>query len=520
MLRPTIFAAILFVFSTPAVADSVIHRGVYGEPESLDPHRATLVSENTILSDLFEGLTTYDVEGNVVAGAAQRWEVSDDGLQWRFTLRPNLEWSDGEPLTAADFVYSFRRALTPETASPAADRLFVLRNAEAILQSRADPASLGVSAPSTNEVLLELRHPAPHLPTLLANGVGLPLPRHAIERWGDDWKDAGRMVGNGAYVLSERLAGEEIRLTKNDRFHAADDVPTTRIVYVPSDNVDTQVNRFRAGALQINRNPGFPPQRKALLEKQLGAAVRVSPYPLSVYFRVNFARPPLDDIRVRQALALAIDRDTIARRVLKSGERPSYHLIPPEIADYEPAPSPLAEGTVESRLDQARRLLAAAGYSESRPLNLTLRFPTGWSRTMCIAVAAMWRKVGVVAELENSEIKSMIVDVQRGNFDLAYDGAIHDNMWEYMLRVQPGSAYNTGGYENDRLGELLAETRLAVDAERRRQGLREAEAMAMADLAVIPIVYSVSRSLVADEVRGWLPNPMDIHLSRYLRLAD
>jgi oligopeptide transport system substrate-binding protein len=513
---PAALALVLTLASVPALPETVLYRGVYGEPESLDPHSSRLVSENTILSDLFEGLTTYDVDGNVGPGVAASWQVSEDGLTWRFRLRPQLAWSDGEPFTAADFVYSFRRAMTPATASPVADRLFVLRNAEAVLRGEVEPSRLGVSAPTPDEVLLELEHPAPQLPTLLANGVGLPLPRHALDRWGQNWNEAGRMVGNGAYVLAERRAGARISLARNPLFHAAGDTRTDTIIYIPSDNVDTQVNRFRSGELHINRNPGFPPQRKALLERELGAAVRVSPYPLSVYLRVNLRRTPLDDLNVRRGLALAIDRDKIARLVLKSGEQPAYHLVPATVSGYEPPASPFAEGTVATRIETARELLASAGYSTSKPLTLSLRYPTGWAREMCIAIAAMWRDVGVRVSLENSEIKSMVADVRRGDFDLAYDGAIHDNPWEYLLRVQPGSTYNAGGYQSDAFSRTLAAAKLEPDLEKRREGLRTAEAIALADVAIIPVIYSVSRSLVAPSVRGWHPNPMDVHLSRYL----
>ncbi len=517
---PAALALVLILASVPALPESVLYRGVYGEPESLDPHSSRLVSENTILSDLFEGLTTYDVDGNVGPGVAVSWQVSEDGLSWRFKLRPKLKWSDGEPFTAADFVYSFRRAMTPPTASAVADRLFVLRNAEAVLRGDAEPAELGVSAPAPDEVLLELEHPAPQLPTLLANGVGLPLPRHALKRWGKNWNEPGRMVGNGAYVLAERRAGARIRLTRNPLFHAADETRMDAIVYIPSDNVDTQVNRFRSGELHINRNPGFPPQRKALLERELGTAVRVSPYPLSVYLRVNMRRTPLDNVNVRRGLALAIDRDKIARLVLKSGEQPSYHLVPATVSGYEPPASPFEEGTVATRIETARQLLAAAGYGKSNPLTLSLRYPTGWAREMCIAIAAMWRDVGVRVSLENSEIKSMVADVRRGDFDLAYDGAIHDNPWEYLLRVQPGSTYNAGGYQSDAFSRTLAAAKLEPDLDKRREGLRAAEAIALADVAIIPVIYSVSRSLVAPSVRGWHPNPMDVHLSRYLWVED
>ena len=513
-------ALVVALSTMSALAESVINRGIFGEPESLDPARSALPAEIAILNDLFVGLTSYDPNGKVAAGLAESWQVSEDGLTWRFKLRPGLRWSDGEPLTAEDFVYSFRRAVTPATAAPMADRLLMLGNAQAILNGQAEPATLGVSAPSPDEVLMELDHPAPTLPTLLLNGIGFPTPRHAIERWGAQWTQPGRMAGSGAYVLTERRPGERIRLTKNPYFYEADKVRIDTVIYVVSDDVDTQVNRFRAGELDINRNPGFPPNRKAFLEDKLGSAVRVTPYPLLVFLRFNFRRQPFDNLDVRRALALAIDRDKIAKLVLKNGEQPAYNLVPPMISNYEPADSPLNEGTVASRLATARQLMAAAGYSKAQPLTLNLRFTTGWARQTCIAVAAMWREIGVQVILHNSEARAAFVDVRNGDFDVAYGGALHEDPEQFLDNFRADGDYNTGAYENEAFTAALDAARLEPDAELRYQRLREAESIALADFPVVPIVYSVSRSLVAPNVHGWHPNPMDIHLTRDLWLAD
>jgi oligopeptide transport system substrate-binding protein len=438
----------------------------------------------------------------------------------RFKLRPGLKWSDGQPLTANDFVFGFRRAVTPATAASLADRLFMLRNARAILKGEAKPETLGVAAPSPHEVLMTLEYPAPRLPNLLLSGLGFPTPRHAVERWGDAWNRPGRMVSNGAYVLAERRTGERIRLTRNPHFFAANEARIDSVIYIPSDSVDAHVNRFRTGQLHINRNPGFPPNRKALLEKELGKAVRVSPYPLAVFLRFNFGRAPFDRLEVRRALALAIDGEKIARLVLRSGEQPAFHLVPPMISGYAPPSSPFNQGTADSRRATARQLMAAAGYTESRPLSFTLRYTTGWARETCIAIVAMWRDIGVRVNLSNSEAKSLIADVRRGDFDVYYDGALHDDPEQFLDILQAGSNSNTGAYRNDRYDAALGVAKREPDLDRRNALLRQAEAIALADFPIVPIVYSVSRTLVAPTVRGWRPNPMDMQLSSYLSLAD
>ncbi len=521
MARQRITLALLLALATmSALAETVIYRGIFGEPESLDPDRSGLAAEIAVINDLFVGLTTNDPWGKVEPGLAESWQASEDGLSWRFKLRPDLKWSDGEPLTAEDFVFSFRRAVTPATAATMADRLFMIRNAEAILNGEAEPTALGVSAPAADEVLIELAHPAPALPTLLLSGIGFPTPRHALERWGEEWNLPGRMPSNGAYVLTERVPGQRIRLTKNPHFYAANEVRIDTVLYVPADSVETQVARFRAGELHINRNPGFPPNQKAFLESKLGDAVRVTPYPLRVSLRFNLRRAPFDQLNVRRALALAIDRDKIARLVLKSGEQPAYHLVPPMIAGYAQAPSPLNAGTVEDRIATARKLMADAGYSKDRPLTFTLRFTTGWARQTCIAIAAMWKEIGVRVNLENSEAKSLVADVRRGEFDVSYDGALHEHPEQFLDKLRDDSNSNVGGYRSEAYNATLDAARREPNIEVRQQYLREAESIALHDLPVIPVVYSVSRSLVAPSVRGWHPNPMDIHLTWQLWLEE
>jgi oligopeptide transport system substrate-binding protein len=515
-----IVALLLALAAIPASAESVLYRGVFGEPQSLGPDRSGLASEIAIVHDLFVGLTKYDIEGRVAAGLAESWQVSKDGLTWRFKLRPGLKWSDGKPLTADDFVFGFRRAVTPSTAATMADRLFMLRNAKAILKGQAQPQTLGVSAPNPREVLIELEYPAPRLPNLLLSGIGFPTPRHAVERWGAAWTQPGRMVSNGAYMLAERRTGELIRLVRNPHFHAAGEVRIDTVIYRPSDSVDAQVNRFRTGEIHINRNPGFPPNRKALLERELGSAVRVSPYPMFIFLRFNFRREPFDRLAVRRALALAIDRDKIARLILRSGEQSAYHLVPPMISGYAPAPSPFGQGTVESRVAAARQLLAAAGYSDSRPLSFTMRYTAGWARETCVAIAAMWRDIGVRVNLVSSEGKSLIADVRRGDFDVYYDGALHDDPEQFLDILQADGISNTGAYRNGRYDAALAAAKREPNLDKRNELLRAAEVIALADFPIVPVVYSVSRTLVAPKVRGWRPNPMDMQLSSYLWLAE
>ena len=502
-----------------AAAES-LKRGAFGEPESLDPNRSGVISEQLIVMDLFEGLTTFGPRGEVVPGAAKSWSASEDGLSYRFSLRPDLRWSDGSSLTAADFVYSFRRTMSPATQSTRAHRLAVLRNGPAVLRGELAATALGITAPDPNTVTIQLQHPVPRLPLLLAYSEAFPLPRHAIESHGESWKLPGQMVSNGPYRLVERRPQEYVKLQANPFYHSAGQVEVKAIVYYPSDSLDSAVSRFRAGELHVNGWPGFPPRQQSFLKEQLGAAVRVTPLLNVAYLRFNLERPALADVRVRQALSLAINRVALAQRVLGGGEQPALNLVPPQVSSYEGAAPHLDYSlALDQRLEKAAALLAAAGYSQSQPVELTLRYPTGQGREICVAVQAMWRPLPVQVTLENSEIKSMIVDLRRGNFDLALTGALDgDDPERFLDRLLPDSSYNTGSYKDPAFALLMSNAKQEPDPERRSALLREAEHVALTAVPVIPLYYGVSRALVSNRIAGFFDNPADVHLSRYLSL--
>ena len=500
-----------------AFAAGVLRRGAFGEPESLQPNQSGVASEQVILRDLFEGLTTFDPAGTVIPGVAESWTVSADGLRYRFKLRPALRWSDGAALKAADFVYAFRRTLTPSTTAARASRLFVLRNAVAVHDGTLPPAQLGVSAPDDRTVLIELEHPLPSLPLLLAGEEGYPLPQQVVDRAGATWTRPGTMVSNGAFVLAERRPRGVVRLTRNRNFHEATGVSLDQVDYLPSDDTVSLVNRFRAGELEINGWPGFAAARQAPLRQELGNAVHVTPLVSVRYLRFNIRRPPFDDVRVREALSLAVDRDLLVARVMPGGERASFRVVPAGLSDDQPPrDNPLQNGNAAARLARARALLAqTAWHSPGRPLRL--RAPSGNGEQLCLAVIAMWKLAGVNVVLEQSEIKSMIADMRKGDFDIALTGAQDVPSYEaYLERFRRGAYNNTGGYANSTFDAALDRAGMRVDSKQRAAALAQAEAILIADHAIVPLIQEVARSLVAPRVLGWVDNPYDIHLSRWL----
>ncbi len=513
-------ALLLTAWGAAAADPTILRRGAFGEPESLTPNRSGVDSEIALVLDMFVGLTTYGPAAQIVPGAAASWTVSDDGLSYNFALRPNMRWSDGHPLTSSDFLYTFRRSVTPATAITRADKLFVLRNAREIYHGQLPPEALGVAAPGPLTLILKLSHPAPRLPRLLASSEGLPFPAHVIEKHGKTWVEPGKHVSNGAFRLVERRPGEFIRLARNDHFFAADDVTLDGVLYFPTQDLESSVSRFRAGDLHINGFPGFPTRREEFLRRELGDAVHTASRLSVAYIRFNMTLARFQDLRIRQALSLALQREALATKVLAGGETPAYSVVPPAVSDYQLAVPDLDYGSPPAaRLQQAASLMAAAGYSQSKPLAIQLRYPSGPDRNLVVAIAAMWRSLPVSVEMVQSELKSMISDIRRGAFDMALTGALEDDDPEpFLARFMASSSYNTGRYSNPEFEALLTRAKTTADPRQRSQLLTAAEKLIVDDLPVIPLYIRRSRNLVTPELAGFADNAPDIHLSRYLRL--
>ncbi len=498
----------------------VLLRGAFGEPGSLEPRQSGVASEQAILRDLFEGLTTFNADGRVIPGAAESWTVSADGLRYTFRLRPGLQWSDGTPLTAADFVRGWQRSLTPATAAARAMRLYVIRGAAEVHAGHWPAEWLAAHAPDPRTIVVELAHPSPSLPRLFAGEEGFPLPMHAISRLGRDWTRAGNLVSNGAFRLVARQARGALRLERNARHHAAASVRLDAVVYLPSDDVVMLVNRFRAGELHVVGWPGFPPNRQQALRRELPpGTVRVSPLGSVRYLRFNLTRAPLDDVRVRAALSQAVDRERLVRSVTPGGELASLRVAPRGVGiDLGTS---LADGTPELRLARARATLQAAGARARLGRPLRLRVPTGNGEELCLAVAAMWTAAGLPTTTFRSEIGSLIADLRRGDFDVALTGAQEPPVLDYYLeRFRAGSSYNTGRYFGREFESLLDRALRLADPAAREAALAAAEARLSADHPVVPLIQEVARNLVDARVEGWMDNPEDVHLSRHLRLRS
>ncbi len=504
-----------------ASAETVLRRGNAGEPDTLDPHKATGIWENNIIGDMMMGLLTEDADGKATAGAAESWTISDDGKVYTFKLRDHT-WSDGQPVTADDVVFSIQRVLNPETASEYASVLYAVTNAEAYNTGAIDdPAKIGVRALDPKTVEFTLASPAPYFLELMTHHSAFVLPKHKVEALGDDWVKPGNMVSNGAYVLSEWTPNTQIKLVKNPKFYDAAKVAIDTVYYTPDEDRSTALKRFRAGELDVSYE--FPGDQIDWLRENMPEAVHISPELGYYYYVFNLRKKPFDQLAVREALAMAIDREILCAKVLKTGEIPAYNMLPPGIANYgEPALVAWHGMPQAERVAKAKELLAGAGFGPDNPLKFQLKYNTSEDhKKIAVAIAAMWRQIGVQTELFNSEVKVHYNDLQEGNFEVARAAwlADYNDPHNFLFLLDSRTKkLNYAGYNNPAYDKLMDEASQLTDLEARAKVLGQAEAMVMQDLPYAPIYHYVSEYLVSPRVKGWVDNAKNLHRVRYLSI--
>lgn len=500
----------------------VLKRGNGAEPVTLDPHRAVSVPAMNILRDLFEGLVATAADGTSIPGVAMRWDTSLDGLQWRFDLRRDARWSNGEPLTAEDFVAGLRRALDPATGSATAGLLAPILNARAIMTGRMAPDQLGVEALDEHTLLLRLAVATPWLPELLSHPVSAPLYRPGYAKYGDDFALPGRMVSNGPFHLSEWEPGQYVKLSANHNYPDRRDIAIGAVIYYPIENQDIELERFEAGELHWTAD--VPHHRLGWLQRRRADELVITPRMAITWLGFNVTRPPFEAAPgLRRALALAVDRDLIVRAVTGAGEMQAYGWVPP-MDGYELQVPDWAELPRDDQVEQARGLYAAAGFSERAPLELELLYPAGLNnRRLAIAVAAMWRDVlGVRTRLrEEPFVEFLESRADTGTTMVFRSGwaADYADPYSFLGLFDSETGASDTGWRNAAYDELLQASLQALNPRRRLALLAEAEGLLLEEQPIVPLYFDVRRRLVKSAVRGWKPNPMDLHLSRHFYLV-
>jgi oligopeptide transport system substrate-binding protein len=503
-------------------AEQVLHRDNGEEPQTLDPHLAEGVPSSHILRDLFEGLITEAPDGAVVPGAALRWNISRDGKEYTFYLRRDGKWSNGDPVTAADFVFAFQRSADPATASNYAQVLLPIENAQAVLAGGLPPRELAVSALDEHTLQIRLVDPTPYFLVLLSHSSTYPVHRPSLAEHGSRFSRPGMLVSNGAFVLQDWVVRSHIELARNPHYHGAAGVILDRVYYYPYEDQSTSLKQFRAGDLHWTYE--VPNNQFQWLQKHYSEELVVSPWLGSYFFGFNLTREPfIESPELRQALVMAVDRELLTEKVTQFGEQPAYTLVPPGIGDYE---SPMPEWSAwsqEQRNTEARRLYAQAGYSAERPLRTEIRYNTSENhKKLALAIASIWKQVlGVQTTLVNEEWKVFLQNREQKVLTQVFRaGWIGDyaDPYSFLELFRTGHGRNDYGYSDEVYDRLLAEIASERIPARRLRLMQEAERMLLEAVPIIPVYTYVTKRLVDPHLRGWAHNVMDHHYARYMFL--
>lgn len=510
--------------------DTVLRIGNGAEPDSLDPHKATGTWESTIVGDILMGLMAEDVMGNAIAGSAESWDISEDGLTYVFKIREGLVWSDGVPVTAHDFVFAFQRILKPETAAQYASLLYVIKNSEAVNVGDIPPSELGAVALDDRTIKITLEIPAPFFLELLTHQTTYPVPKHKVEELGDAWVRDSNFVGNGAYTLAEWAPQAHVRLVKNELFYDAESVKIEEAYFYPTVDTAAALKMFRAGELDYNR--GAPLQQIDWMKENLSQEFISHPYMGLSYIQINTAidqdefpvvGPALANPQVRLALSMALEREVMTDKILNAGQVPAYSFVPPGINNHEFGERMSFEGVpIEQRVEMAKQLLAEAGFGPDNPLEFEYKYREGIDgKRLAIATRAMWQRIGVKANLLKVEVKTHYSDMRVGKFAVADAGWIGDyndsQNFLFLLQTSTGQM-NYGKYSNATYDALMDQANNTLDLAVRANLMRQAERIVLDEQPLIPTYFASSQSLVHTYVKGWEANVSHRHRTRYISI--
>lgn len=517
-LLPALFLAFALLAS-PTVAASIYERGNSADPVTLDPQKASTAAEANILRDLYEGLTTYDGAGRVIPGAAARWRVSDDGLTWTFTLR-GAKWSNGDAVSAEDFVRSFRRLLDPATGAPDAPLFVAIANAASVRAGSARIETLGVTATGPRTLEIRLERPMAYLPVLLARPSAMPVHRTSLAAGtGPD----PRLVVNGPYRISRFVPGNLLRLLRNPEYRDAADVAISTVIYRPYDQ-SRAMAAFEKGDLLSNNDAQI--FRLDAVREKLGEQLRLGPYLGSYFYVAATDRPPLSDGRVRRALAMAVDRQNLDDDVWGGSMLPAANIVPAGLPDYgEPAMADLGPDKPDQRLAAAQALLAEAGYGPEKPLALTIRIAASeLNRQAAAGIIGDWAALRVQATvIEAPPAEHYKALAEANDFDLgsvAWIGDFGDPASFLDLFVSGNEALNFSRYANPVFDNLIGDAGRTGDPASRAALLHRADEALMRDLPAIPLLQYGSVHLVSPRLKGWEDNALNVHPSRWLTIED
>jgi len=476
------------------------------EPASLDPHKVESDVEFNIISDMFEGLVAVKADGSIEPRLATSWENKDNTV-WTFHLRPGITWSDGTVITAQDIVWSWQRLVDPKTASPYASYLGNMHviNASEIALGHKTPDTLGVKALDDSTFEVRLTQPTASFLPMLTHPSLVALDKVLIGRFAEKWTKPEHFVSSGPYTLSQWVVNERIVAKRNPRYWDDAHTVINKVTYLPVASETADLNRYKAGEIDITSTVAINQFNQ--LKKTLGDQLHVAPQLSTYYYELNTTRPPFNDVRVRQALNMALDKDIIADKVLGQGQRAAWLISQPEIGGVTLNPPAYASWPREKRIAEAKKLLAEAGYTDAHPLSFNLLYNTSEAhQRIAIAASSMWKKnLGVEAKLQNQEWKTMLDAMHTGNFDAVRYAWIadYDDASTFLNTFRTGDSENTSRYSNPAYDDALHNAAKAADLSQRGHYYQQAEDLLGQDVPAIPVYHYVRAHMVKPWVGGF-----------------
>mgnify|MGYP001408768448 FL=1 len=501
--------------------EQVFRKNNGSDPGTLDPHRAEGVPASNVLRDLYEGLISEAANGEYIPGVAQSWSISEDGKTYRFKIREEAIWSNGDRVVAEDFVFSLRRSVDPKTLSNYSSMLYPIKNARDVVLGKLPTDKLGVSAENEKTLLIELEEPTPYFVSLLTHSTTYPVHPPSVKEYGTSFTRPENMISNGAFTLKDWRIQDYILLERNEKYWDNQSTTLNQVYYYPLDNPDASLRRYRANELDFTDTT--PSEQLPWIKKNLKDELKITPYFGSYYYGFNNSKPPFkDNPELRMALSLAVNRTIITDIVLGAGQIPAFTFVPP-VKQYQGKQPEWAKLTQEEREGLARGLYTQAGYSDSNPLSIEIIYNTSENhKRVALAVTSMWKKVlGVETKLRNQEWKVFLetrrlqeeTEVFRGGWIGDYD-----DPYTFSELLHSENEMNHSGYASEEYDALLRSASLKPAGRERTDDLLQAEQIMLNDMPVIPLYFYVSQHLIKPWVFGLEGNVMDHHYSKYVKI--
>lgn len=513
--------ALSTMISANAAAEMVLHRGNGSEPGTIDPQMISGNVGSNIARDLFEGLVAEDQAAAVVPGMAKKWNISKDGKTYTFYLR-DAKWSNGDKVTAHDFVFAFKRAVDPKTGTDYSFLLYPIVNAKAISKGEKNPSSLGVKAIDDSTFQITLHEATPYFLSVLVRSVTFPVPTKVVKKHGKNWTKPEHIVSNGPFQMQSWVPQSKMVLVKSKTYWDKNAVKLDKVIFYPTEDQNSELKRFRAGELHWTME--VPSAQLNYIKKNLAHNYKIGKQLGTYYYGFNTAVKPFNDINLRKALSYAIDRQIIVDKISRNGEQPAYGFVVPGTLNSKPYLPEYATLSQKERVKQAKALYAKAGYSKSNPLKMELLYNTSENhKKIAVAIAAMWKQVlGVQVNMVNQEWKVYLSSRREKKTQVFRAGWLGDynDPTTFLTLFLPNEGLNDVSFNSDKYVTYIKQANKESDLNKRAHVLYKAEKELIDSFSFMPIYFYVNKHLVSDKLKGYTLNVMDHNRSKYMYLVD